>query len=218
MHPSLKPLWFVLVLILCAGVVHADVPAPIAVNPQSLGWWNEGAPGSTHARWDFTAGYVISTPGAGYSAKPEFVISPDPLNVVATIGPGGTWDNQTLFIGSTYLAVNLELPNYLNQNPYKEIWVDLGNNVVNTNDISVAATPTNLAFVYEILAGQGNAEFGVRIWPNPEVEKVGFVLFRSPTGAPLILDYIHVDTICIPEPMTLAMLALGGILLRRRMA
>ena len=208
MHLANKSLSSILALVICASVAHAVVVP-------SLGWWGEGDPGSTHAYWDFTPGFVTAIPGGGYSAKPEEVFSPDPLNVVATISPGGIWDGQTQFISTSYIAVNLELPNYITFNPYKEIWVDLGNNTVNTNDISLAATPTTIPFEFEILPGQGDAEFGVRIWPNPYVEKVGFVLF-SPTGAPLILDYIHVDTICIPEPMTMALLAVGGLLIRRR--
>ena len=179
----------------------------------SLGWWAEEAPGSTHAYWEFTPGNVTAIPGAGYSARPEDVISPDPFSVVATIAPGGTYDGQTMFVGS-YISVNLELPNYPNPNLYKEIWVDVGNNIVDPAGISLAATPTSTEFVFEILPGQGDAEFGVRIWPNPEVEKVGFMLFG--TTAPAFLDYIHVDTICVPEPATLAILALGGLLLRKR--
>jgi len=179
----------------------------------SLGWWTEGAPGSTHAYWEFTPDYVTAIPGAGYSAKPESVNNPYPLNVVATIAPGGTYDGETKFQGS-YISVNLELPNYPDLNLYKEIWVDLGNNVVNPLDISLSATPSSIDFVYEILPGNDVAEFGVRIWPNPEVEKVGFVLFG--VTAPAVLDYIHVDTICVPEPATLAILALGGVLLLKK--
>lgn len=203
--------------ILCFAILLTNVPIASAIVQPSLGWWNEDAAGSTHALWQFTPGYVTPVAGGGgYSATPEEVFNPSPLNVVATISPGGTWDGQTQFVSGSYIAVNLELPNYITQNPLKEIWVDLGANVaVNLLDISVAATPTNVRFEYEIIRNQGPADFGIIIRPNPYVEKVGFVLFSQGT-APILLDYIHVDTICIPEPTSVALLAIGGLFLKRR--
>ena len=196
----------------CVCSVAVFLTAVPALATLSLGGWNEGDVGSTHQFWDFTPGYVTAIPGDGYSAIPEQVNNPDPLNVVASISPGGTWDGISKFIGTTYLTVNLELPNYPNLNEYKEIWVDLGDNVVvDPLNLSISATPTNISFEYEVLAGQGDAEFGFRIRPNPYVEKVGFTLLGASS-----LDYIHVDTICIPEPATMGLLAFGGLLLRRR--
>jgi hypothetical protein len=187
--------------------------APVLATP-SMGWWTEGAVGSTHAFWDFTPGYVTPIPTDGYSATPEQVFSPDPLNVVATIAPGSTWDGISRFVSNTYISVNLEIPNYLDRNMYKEIWVDIGQNVVNPADISLAATPTDIPFMFALLPGQGDAEFGVRIWPNPEFEKIGFMIFAA--GAPVVLDYVHVDTICVPEPATIALLGLGVLLFARK--
>jgi hypothetical protein len=205
---------FTVVLLLSAASALAT---PIIT---SLGDWNEGDPCTTHQSWDFTPGHVVGPiPLDGYNAKPEVVNNPLPLNVTASISVGGishgTWDGLTKFTSNRSISVNLELPNFPILEGYKEIWVDIGSNVA--EDISISATPTSIPFVYEILPGQGDAEFGVRIWPNPEVEKVGFVIY--PTTDLAMLDYIHVDTRCIPEPATIAMLGLGTLVfLKKRRA
>jgi hypothetical protein len=204
--------FFVLILAMCFSVGTNIASANVI---QSLGGWNEGDPCTTHQRWDFTHSYVTTIPTDGYSARPEEVSNPDPTKVVASISPGSTWDSVTKFISTRYISVNLEIPNYPTLNEYKEIWVDIGSNTVDPMDINISATPTDIPFVYRILSGQGDAEFGIRIWPNPGVEKIGFIIWGTPT-APAVLDYIHVDTICIPEPATICLLGLGALSLIRR--
>jgi hypothetical protein len=199
----------VLVMVLCVAA-----PALASVVPVSLGSWNEGAPGSTHQFWDFTPGYVVSS-GGGYTADPEVVSNPLPNRVAATITPiGGTWNGQSAITGNPGIFVALEIPNYEFLNDYKEIWVDIGNAIA--SGITVSATDGgSTTFTYQQLPGQGDAEFGFRIWPNPYVEKVNFFV-ASATGGPVALDYIHVDTICTPEPATMALLVIGSVLLRRK--
>jgi len=216
-----KLLCFVCLCGLLAGYVQA---VPI----QSLGWWYEGDPGTTHQFWDFTPGYITYVPGDGFTANPEDVFNPESTRVLASISSvpfagAVTWDGYSNLIGDvgqysfSAITVNLEIPNYETLNPYKEIWVDIGNNVVASGTIVISAAdddhPSSY-YVAEILPGQGNAEFGVRIWPNPYVEKIGFTI--STEGAPTVLDYIHVDTICIPEPATVALLCVGALGMLRR--
>jgi hypothetical protein len=202
-----------LVLIFFVVTLWLVVPA-LAV--PSLGWWNEGDPDTTHQLWDFTPGYVVPS-GGGYTADPEQVNNPYPNRVAATITPvySGTWDGVSLITGDPMISVALEIPNYENPREYKEIWVDIGNAVA--TGITISATDGgSTTFTYSVLPGQGDAEFGVKIWPNPYVEKISFYV-TSATGGPAVLDYIHADTICTPEPATIALFGLGALsLLRRR--
>jgi hypothetical protein len=205
---------FILSLLMVACCLSVGTNVGWAVPIQSLGWWNEGDLGSTHQLWDFTPGYVVSS-GGGYTADPEVVLNPLPNKVAATITPiAGAWDGITKITGNYGIIVALEIPNYEILNNYKEIWVDIGNAVA--AGITISATDGgSTTFTYQVLPGQGDAEFGVIIWPNPYVEKVNFDVM-SAIGGLAVLDYIHVDTICIPEPTTIAMLGLGALSLLRR--
>jgi hypothetical protein len=178
----------------------------------SLGTWNEFDPGTTHQRWDFTVGYVVPST-SGFAATPEEVFNPFPNRVAATVT--GTWDNQSLITGNPTISVALDITNYENPNLYKLIWVDVGDAALVSEITVLAYDGPATSYKYTLLQGQGAAEFGIRIEPNPYQEKISFVV-SSVTGGAAVLDYIHVDTICIPEPATLAILGLGALALLRK--
>lgn len=186
-----------------------------ALAVQSMGWWDRDDPGATYEYWDFTLGYVIPS-GGGFGAAPEQVDNPHANRVLATV-TGDAWDGRSRITSTDDIEVNLEIPNFENPSGYKEIWVDVDASANPTGIVVNATDGGVLTFTYEILPGQGDADFGARIVPNPYVEKIQF---RIPAVDGIAwLDSVTVDTICIPVPGAMALAGIGVALLgwiRRR--
>lgn len=135
--------------------------------------------------------------------------APVPEWLVDSLGRDGVWTGEAGF------QIALDIPNQMVDNPYKEIYVEIG--FLGDMDGSPSVFPFGGKLVDKIedieLVGGGWKKFTgwYRIEPNPDKELI-FSYFSS--GA--VVDYMIVNTICIPEPMTICLLGLGGLMLRRR--
>ena len=116
--------------------------------------------------------------------------------------------------------IDLIIPNTDNTGPdtWKEIWLQItyldpygdGYNL----PIDVAPDFDSLTRVshQQLASGYWHDTYSIIVIPNPLEETITLRTIQCV----LYIDEIIVDTICIPEPMTVALLGLGGLLLCRK--
>ena len=111
-------------------------------------------------------------------------------------------------------SIQIDIPNFPVQNPYKDIIVQL---------VWAPETPRGNPFIDEALTGEvatlvetiqldgpwQYSKYAIHLEPNPDFEQVWI-------SGSIFVDSVIVDTICIPEPATLALVGLGGLLIRKK--
>jgi hypothetical protein len=206
------------------------IAAPVLANPTGppdnlpdLSTWVGG--NATHQYWTFSEGNVEeSIPGTSWNASPE---EQEPflgnlvLGVSADTGTlSWSGDEEDGYFTGDNITVNLKIWNYPTDNAYKLIWVDVGfDSFLDEIEITgISASDHDVIdYGYAILPGEGCADFGIKIWPNPWWEEIEFTI---PGQSGVMLDYIHIDTVCIPAPGAILLGSIGiglvGWLRRRR--
>ncbi|MCX7426618.1 MAG: PEP-CTERM sorting domain-containing protein, partial [Planctomycetia bacterium] len=213
---------FSLLVVLClsAGMASADYYGP-------PGW--DSNPYFTHQSWSLSRGLPL---GAANGADPGYI---NPAGMPLATRLAGTWLNDlgmgrqggwSFAAGTTGLLASISVPNIPDPDLRKELWFQA---TIKTNDIGdlglgidvyddqgnpFSLSPANL--VIDPFAVDGGATWAhvtglYSIAPQPIWESVVLTGALGPNEY-LIIDQIDVDTRCVPEPSTVAMLLGGGLL------
>ena len=140
----------------------------------------------------------------------------DPEWVSDWLGRTGVWKADGT------VDITLDVPNQIlrPQNPYKLIELEIGfiggdwpsafsvfpNPFTTSELVSQEVELVDAATGWSVLTAEWYIE------PNPDSESICY----SFSGDIAAVDYVNVYTKCVPEPMTIALLGLGGLVLRRK--
>ena len=190
---------FLVTLLAGSMAFAADVVIP--------GW--RGDPGSTYQRWEFSTDNPFPVP--------DVVNNPYGTPLLKVNTPF-SWDNGAWPLSG---EIDILIPNYPQIRPEKWIQIQLTWQPAGldpdpflADQPLIAVTPFDGMEMYrydddQVAPGWIHSTFDITIWPNPYEE--WFTIKGD-----ILVDELVIDTICIPEPMTVTLLGLGGLALMRK--
>ena len=176
-------------------------------------------PGCTYQTWSFNDPNDPTSVDACNSYGPP-TISLNTTGDLNNLGWLAGIDGRTgVWVGEP-LNIELIIPNNPAANAYKEISLTM-DFMQNLDLIAVYPHPVGTGFsIVEISSSVSSPDpdgwitlnYIWQISPNPEGERICIDL----SGSGGLVDYITVETCCVPEPATVTLLSLGGLALLRR--
>ncbi len=196
---------FLLVLLASAALLGSTIPASAEPAPDYTPDYR-GDPNSVHAvfEWlDWGVPWAMPVYETG-----EHIFPLDPTE------PGALDDGTDTVI---------QLPNFIDPLPVKHMRIQMGFDGAVSGELLAqsilieASDPAGTPqwSIVDYSPGDLNWHYvDIDIWPNPDSEVI--TIFGESGAAPGNLLYIEVDTVSVPEPMTMSLLAAGGLALLRR--
>jgi len=203
------------IIVLLTGIARADDFAPPP--------WVRGVPLSTAMEWEFLTdanghtgpdGNTVATvPGSLGSGTVSIYGNSPGVTPIWSIGDGdGQWSAPI----NDPIAMEFQIENWIDNEPvkYLRIQVTYGGTPpsvtglwahhASENPVLIVPTGTTAFSTTHLL-------FEYELYPNPDFE-----LFHLDIPPGASIDQVVVDTISIPEPATLGVLAVGGLIALRR--
>jgi len=193
----------VVVLVLCSGVLADDLRSP--------GW--RGHNDSTFQLWNFSTPDPMPLPDIVNNRFGHPMLRVTPFAGGEWIPDPGAWPLSG--------EIDVYIPNLPEIRPYKEIWIqltwmsmDLDPDPFLPNVPIVSVIPFDYMQIergddIDLGSGWTHSLFMVSIWPNPIEEWITI-------KGDILVDQLVIDTICIPEPATVIILGIGGVLALNR--
>ena len=216
------------ILALVVVLVSISTVSATIVNDNAPSW--RGNDNTTSQAWEFADSSPLVMPEMGapwnnpYDSGALAIImhnggpvAPDNTNTFwMDEHPQYGWDPVHYGVWRIYATdcLRLEIPNDPTERERKEVYIQLTYSASNHPIFSTTPGFSNIELIsdvpldsnYDILT------LLITIEPNPDFE----VIELRPNDCTMYIDQIIVDTICIPEPITVALLGLGGLLLCRK--
>jgi len=197
--------------------------ALVAVLAVSTAWAEDlnppdwrGQENTTYQQWEFGDDSL--------SPAPDYASDPYPLQPPAMDIPD-TWPNtvhlaEYLDMGGVWRLESpddiwVTIQNYENENPLKYIWMQITYASEGGTPPLVLTNPVYSANIVSdpvLLGEHWYVTYDITIEPNPPSE----VIVIQPDACTTYIDEIVIDTICIPEPVTVCLLGLGALALLRK--
>lgn len=198
-------------------VVVALVAASPAVAEPPVPSWQRGDEGTTFQEWTFDDGNSTPSPVEGTYHNPYADETNPVLLHVDTLHRWFDTAEQMQGVWALSGEIDIVIPNNPQQNPYKQIQLYLVWKPEKETDLPiepdpflpdsplVAVTPFDemkMSMNDVIEDGWHYSTYDITIWPNPDKE--WFTVKGN-----VLVDYVAIDTICVPEPATVIFVAVG---------
>ena len=183
------------------------------------GWWSEGLHTATYQQWEFSQGFdvVTATLENPYGDPYVELINADYPNPDGPqLGPDGETYINTIHVGSDGTSGGIDIIVYNDPNPndWKVVFVQITADKAPGPSGPTTNPPGSVTYPQPAIQHAGTwYTFTAEIWipGNPAMEIIHYD-FPFSTD----ISEIVVHTICIPEPVTMSLLGVGGLMLLRR--